>query len=118
MVCRIVFLISNMGYRFRLVIQFQAKAGFLKVENVLQEIFLLFMRITIPLRMAFVVVIVVFHLRTGRRPHFSLSRSFKDFVKFTAIEPDATAFGAVIDFYAGAVSDIQGYVADRTVHDS
>jgi len=88
----------------------------LKIEDILQEIFLFLVRVSMTLRMTLVVIVVVSDLRGRRRPDLRLNRTFENLVKLTAVEPDAAAFGAVINFYAGAVSDIQGDVTDWTVH--
>jgi hypothetical protein len=88
----------------------------LKIEDILKEILLLFVGVPVALRVTFVMIVVVFHLGGRGRPDLRLNRSFEDLVKFAAVEPDAAAFGTIINFDAGAFGDIQGYIADRTVH--
>ena len=74
------------------------------------------MGVPVALWVTFVMIVVVFHLGGRGWPDLRLNRSFEDLVKLATVEPDATAFWTIINFNTGTLGDVEGYVADWTIH--
>ena len=52
----------------------------------------------------------------GRGGGCCAKRTFDDFVKFATIQPDATAFGAIVDFHAATVGHDEGFIVYGAAH--
>lgn len=95
----------------------------LQVKQVSQEAFLLLpvTRISIPGAVTGVIIIVVFATtipwKRRSRSHRGRIRALNDFVQFSAIQPDATALRAEVDFYSLTVGHGERNKAFWTVHE-
>jgi hypothetical protein len=54
--------------------------------------------------------------RARWRGRVGRSRTFDDLVQLAAVQPDATAFGAIVNLYSATVGDDEGFVVYWAAH--